>query len=210
MENEVWKPRNYIEPCRINEQVIAARGRSRKAESRIVIAGHVIAVLTDRFGSQKVMISKNTVTNDGDRHYAEHIDNSVNGGMTFTNTFDTAADGRMELGNASTPGAEGKTANRSVLSAAIAGSNKAMKTGYPLSDDQDGDNTGAGVDIITWLVEYATGDFNDTNVSQVILHDGGTTPGASQACLTYAQLTPFGKTATDTLDMFINHEMLGQ
>ena len=208
-DGDVWRPRKYIEPTAINTQVVRSMTKSRHRSSGIVIPGLVVAVLTDRWGGQRVHTCFNTVTNLGDQHYAEHIDNSVNGGMTFTNSFHTAS-GRMELGDAATPGAESKTANYSIMTA-ITASRKAIDTNYPLSNDQDSDNTGAGVDIVTWLTSYTTGDFNDTGISQVCIHDGGATPGASNDLLTYAQISPtFDKTSNDTLKMFVNHELLGQ
>lgn len=138
----------------------------------------------------------NIVTNDGDEFYAENVAAETH---PSTNTFTT-----HEMQTAGTPG---KTANRSNFTA-IASTLKLNTAGYPKTTDADTDNTGSGADIVTHLGSYTKADFNATAISHGIITNP--TPGASEQLLTgYAFAAPFGKTANDTLKVFVNHEILG-
>ena len=80
---------------------------------------------------------------------------------------------------------------------------------YPLTNDADGDNTGAGVNVTTYLVNYTTGDFNANGINGGAILDDLTTPATSAKLLTHFSITAFNKTASDTLKMFVNHSMVG-
>ena len=80
---------------------------------------------------------------------------------------------------------------------------------YPLRNDADPDNTGAGVDVVTYLVSYTTGDFNDTGINGGAILNDLTTPATTALLLTHFLLTSFNKTASDTLKVFVNHTMNG-
>jgi len=139
-------------------------------------------------------LGHNIVTNDGDLFYAQEM-----AAEATTQTFTT-----HELASAGTPG---KTANRSNVT--VIGSTQKLETaGYPKTNDGDADNTGAGVDIVSHLASYAKADFNAASITHGIITNP--TPGASEVCLTvYAFAAGFGKTADDTLKVFVNHEALG-
>lgn len=139
-------------------------------------------------------LGHNIVTNEGDLHYAELM-----AAEAVSDVFTT-----HEMASAGTPG---KTANRSNVT--VIGSTQKLNTGgYPKTNDGDADNTGAGTDIVSHLGSYAKADFNAASISHGIITNP--TPGASEVCLTvYAFAAPFGKTADDTLKVFVNHEALG-
>ena len=80
---------------------------------------------------------------------------------------------------------------------------------YPLTNDADGDNTGAGVDVATYLVSYTTGDFNANGINGGAILNDLTTPATSAKLLTHFSITAFNKTASDTLKVFVNHTMNG-
>ncbi len=154
---------------------------------------NVLAVLDGPEG-KRLIGARNIVTDAGDLYYAQ-----LGAEEASTNAF-----GVHEMQTAGTPG---KTADRSNFTA-IASSEKAHAATYPKTNDGDGDNTGAGTDIVTYLVSYLKADFNDAAISHGIITN--ITPGASEPILTgYAFAAPFGKTADDTLKVFVNHEMLG-
>lgn len=154
---------------------------------------NVLAVLTRPDGKLLIPAS-NIVTDAGDTFYAQ-----MGAGEVTTNAF-----GVQAMATAGTPG---KSANYGGFTP-IAGSVKAHTATYPKTADGDTDNTGAGVDIVSYLVSYSKADFNDPAISHGVITNA--TPGGTEPLLTgYAFLAPFAKTANDTLKVFVNHEMLG-
>ena len=154
---------------------------------------NVLAVLGRPEGKFLIPAS-NIVTNAGDIYYAQR-----GVGATPTNAF-----GIHELASAGTPA---KGADRSAFTV-IGSTQKAHTATYPKVNDGDTDNTGAGVDIATYLATYAKADFNAASITHGMITNA--TPGASEPLLTgYAFAAGFAKTADDTLKVFVNHEMLG-
>lgn len=154
---------------------------------------NVLAVLGRPHG-RLIIPASNIVTDAGDVHYAQRM-----AAEAPTNAFTT-----HEMCSAGTPG---KAADRDDFTP-IASSQKAQTSGYPKTDDDDVDNTGAGVDIRTSRADYATGDFNHAAISHGIITNAGA--GAGAPILTgYAFAAPFEKTASDTLKVIVNHEALG-
>jgi hypothetical protein len=156
---------------------------------------NVLAVL-GRPEGKYLIPAANIVTDAGDLHYAQRAVTEA-----LTNDFDT------HLVATATTGL-GKATDLSDFTE-VAASEKTTDVGYPVRNDTDGDNTGAGVDIVTHLVSYTTGDFNATAISHGLITNA--TPGTAEPILTgYAFAAPFDKTASDTLKVFVNHEMSGQ
>lgn len=141
----------------------------------------------------------NIVTDAGDLHYAERLEDQYNGTGAPTNAF-----GVHEMCSAGTPA---KGADRSAFTP-IAGSEKANDTGYPKINDQDANNTGAATDAVTHKAAYTTSDFNHAAITHGITTNAS--PGASEPLLTgYAFAASFEKTASEALDVFVNHAMTG-
>lgn len=161
----------------------------------VVVPKHqnILAVLCRPDG--KLLIpAANIVTDAGDLFYAQLMASEAT-----TNTFTT-----HELGSAGTPG---KAAIRSGFTI-IASTEKLESASYPRTNDPDADNTGAGTDIRTTLASYTKADFNDPAITHGIVTNP--TPAAGEPLLTgYAFGASFGKTANDTLKVFVNHESLG-
>lgn len=147
----------------------------------------------------------NLVTNDGDLYYAQKaMDESP------TDEFDDSASPltsglRLGSGGLSPAAAKGDTD----LNTFIASTGKAVtkSTVYPKTNDADGDNTGAGTDIATWLYEYTKGDFNSAIIDEGAIVDDLTTPTAALTHFEFASV--FEKTANDTLKVFVNHTFNG-
>lgn len=157
---------------------------------------NVLAVLRTPEG--KLLIpAANIVTNAGDRFYAQK-----SAGEATSNAF-----GIHAMASAGTPAKVSDLVDFTL----IAGSNKAHTAGYPKTTDVDADNTGAGADIVTYLVSYTKTDFNHAAISHGVITNVGLdviSPG--EPILTgYAFAAPFEKTANDTLKVFVNHEFLG-
>jgi hypothetical protein len=148
---------------------------------------------------------KNIVTNDGDIYYAK-----VGAGETPSANEDFSG-GRMELNNPASADTLLKTDDYSDVLTPITNSRKVFDGSYPRTADPDGDNTGAGVDVVSYLTSWSTSDFNDggTTVKGGMIHDNVAPSANSQILTHYSFGTPFNKTASDTLKVFVNHEMLG-
>lgn len=160
------------------------------------VGGRVIAIVrNEKTGLYRVHETKNIVTDAGDTYYAQQAANE-----TPTNAFD-----RLELGSAGTPG---KTATTSSFTL-IASTSKAPTATYPKTNDGDSDNTGAGVDIVTWQFAYAAGDFNHAAITHGWIPVNG--HGAGAPILTGFAFTggAFAKTASDTLKVIVNHTFTG-
>lgn len=155
---------------------------------------NVLAVLTTPEG-KRLIPAANIVGDAGDIYYAQ-----LAAAEATTETFN-----RMVMATAGTPG---KTATRSTFTE-VAASIKALDGGFPKTNDGDADNTGAGIDIATWLTSWTKGDFTEASITHGLI--AGSSPTSNDPILTgFAFGATFGKTADDTLKVFVNHQMDGQ
>jgi carbon monoxide dehydrogenase subunit G len=154
---------------------------------------NVLALLRDvRTGLLRAVPGCNIVTNDGDQYYAE--------AAVGTPSWSVAG---MRLGTDNTT----PTKTDTDVTTFLAGSGKAIDGTYPQTDDGDADNTGAGVDIVTWRVSYGTSEGNGTGIIELAIVDNITTPTKA---LTHALFgASFNKTSSDTLKVFANHTFNG-
>ena len=165
------------------------------------IAGHegyinVLGILRNVYtGKIQMAWGINLVGDNGDIHYAQDGAEEAP-----TNVF-----GIMELGTAG--GAPAKTSNRDAITAFVASSQKAHDATYPTRNDSDSDNTGAGVDVVTYRTSYTTGEANSAGIDRGIITN--VTPAAAEPTLTYYTITAFTKTSSDTLKFFTNHTFNG-
>jgi len=170
----------------------------REHHGKSVITGLVVAKLQDPLLEREVIIpGMNIVTNDGDLYYAQ-----MAAGETPTDDFAAAGAG-FRLGTSNTAATKTDT---DVTTEDTAG-RKTQDATYPQTDDADGDNTGAGVDIVSWRVSYTTAEAIITGIYEGAIVDSYTTPTAALTHWVFA--AQFNKTGTDTLKVFVNHEMLG-
>jgi hypothetical protein len=175
---------------------IAERAALKVLDDKLQISGMVIAILRDQeTGLERVHVTRNIVTDAGDTYYAQR-------GAVETPTNDFT---QLELGSAGTPG---KTATTSSFTL-IASTAKTVKSTYPKTNDGDTDNTGAGVDVVTWTFEYTAGDFNHAAITHGWIVVSG--HGVGAPILTGFAFTggAFAKTASDTLKVIINHTLNG-
>ena len=176
------------------------------------IKGRIVMVLENqKTGEKRVMETKNIVTDAGDLYYAERAALlTVGATISPVPTNFTDANGVPDMvmqlfyGASAAPA---KTNDWDDMVSPVTSSAKAMASGYPKVNDVDADNTGSGVDICTYLVSYLTSEANHATISDVILTNPS--PAAGWPILMQAEFTPFEKTSSDTLKVFINHEMLG-
>jgi carbon monoxide dehydrogenase subunit G len=154
---------------------------------------NIVALLKDeKTGRTRLIPGVNIVTNDGDQYYAE--------AAAGTPSWSVAG---MRLGTNNTS----PTKSDSDVTAFLSGSGKGIDSGYPKTDDDDADNTGAGADIVTWRVSYGTGEANGTGITELAIVDNISTPTNA---LTHALFgASFDKTSSDTLKVFCNHTFNG-
>lgn len=174
-------------------------------KSVVAISGYnIVAVLEHADGSKDYHYAKNIVTDQGDRYYAAQIVGTTLP-WTFHGTF-----GWMRLGTSLTAA----TKTDVDVGSAIANGSVQLTTAYPKAPDADTDNPspGSGTDIVTWAFSYGTAIGNANSISEAAITTGaaGYAGGASGTCLTrFLFATPFNKTSSDTLKVFVNHEMRG-
>ena len=168
------------------------------------LSENIVAVITRKDGKKRIIRARNIVGDAGDIYYAQKAV-----AETPTNDFTTA-----ELGDNASDATgwvtshPGKTSNRSHMSGKISGTQKAVASGYPKTNDTDPDNTGGGVDVATWKFGWTKADFAANNIIAMLITK--TSPGASEAILTgFSFVAAFNKTADDTLTVFVNHTMNG-
>ena len=170
---------------------------------KVYIGGSVIAIVRDeKTGALKGRyVTHNIVTDAGDEYYAEA--GAQHGGESVTIPYDS-----MSLGTAASS-APGKANDWSDITE-IASTNKLVKATYPKTNDTgDADNTGDGVDVVTWTFEWAGADFNSVVITDGVILEGA--GAASEPLLTHFEFTGgvFTKGATDTLKVIVNHTFLG-
>ena len=143
----------------------------------------------------------NLVTNDGDVYYAVKAQ-----AQTSLGSNENFGSGRLELRTGSATPAKADT--YSSVTTPVTASRKVFDSNYPTTNDQDSDNTGAGLDVVTYLTSWTTTDFNATGIIGGAIHDNAT-PVAGSKLLTHFSIASFDKTASDTLKVFVNHTMNG-
>lgn len=163
---------------------------------RMLIEPDAFVVLTNEdTGAVRIIPGWNIVTNAGDVWYAQKSADE-----TPTNDFDS-----LYLATTG-PASPAKTDDYDDFGG-ITGE-KHVDTGYPKTNDDDTDNTGAGVDIVSWRFQYSTADGPFTNIEWSFISI--TSAGAGQAILnSYRWAAAWSKDSSTSAKVFANHEMLG-
>jgi hypothetical protein len=185
---------------RLVEQVAASRRREAdgRGYGEIRLMGTVLAVLRHaHLDLQLVVPGLNIVTDAGDIYYAQSA-----AAETPDNDFDHANSG-LRLGDDNTTPTKADTDVTSFLS----GSAHALDATYEKTDDDDTNNSGAGANVVTWRYSYTTGEGNVADIIEGAIVDNRTTPTAALTHFLFAGV--FTKTSSDTLTVYVNHEMLG-
>jgi len=166
-------------------------------EKEVLVPHDALLVLTNhKTGEVRRIWGRNIVTNAGDVYYAQKaVDEAPD------NAFN-----RLYLCTAG-PVTVGKTDDYSDFTV-VGGSEKAPTGGYPKTDDDDGDNTGADTNIISWKFEYSTGDGPFVDIEWSFI----STTGASSSdpiLNSYKWDSSWSKDDQTSAKVFANHEMLG-
>jgi len=187
-------------------------GNGKELPTEIDPKNNICLVVSHLDGSKDWWYGANLDTNDGDIYYAKKA-----AGETPASNEDFGASACV-LQNPSSANTIAKTdayvqvTNPIVTSGAVRG----LTATYPLTNDQDSDNTGASADAISYRFDWATNQI-DTSAGNPItggaIYDvGQTSPVAATKILTHWNFTSpatFHKTSTDTLKLFVNHTFNG-
>jgi hypothetical protein len=165
---------------------------------KLGLTGQILIILTNtQTGKKRIIEGNNIVTNGGDKYYAQ-----MACGETPDDDFDAAGAG-IRLGTGFTSADKDDTDVDTEDSAGRLD----VDSGYPKTNDDDGDNSGAGTDIVTWRFSYTTGEGNIADIDELAIVDNRTTPTNA---LCHAEISPaFTKTSSDTLKIFVNHTFNG-
>jgi len=152
-----------------------------------------LLILTNENTGKRLFIpARNIVTDAGDIWYAQSAC-----GEGPTNTF---ANLYLATAGPATP-AKGDDYSDYTLHA---GSEKAKTATYPKTNDSDGDNTGAGTDVISWKFEYTTGDGPFTAVTHSFVAKASAT-GSDPLLNSYKWGASWAKDASTSAKIFANH-----
>lgn len=168
----------------------------KQRQQELAIGGQVFAVLRDPLLERELVIpGLNIVTNAGDLYYAQ-----LGASEAVTNDF---AAGGLRLGDDNTA----PTKADDDVTNFLAGTGHAIDATYPKTNDDDGDNGDAGTDVVSYRYSYTTAQGNATGIIEGAIVDNITTPTAALTHFLFA--AAFDKTASDTLKVFVNHEVNG-
>jgi hypothetical protein len=176
---------------------------------RPAMRANVLLVLQDATTGKviKTVHAKNLVTNDGAEYYAE-----LGANETPTYTFYA---GKLALASSYLAN-ETATATLGFLTFSTLSGIQDFDGTYPQTDDQDSDNTQAGVRVVTYRRTYTTSQANFTIKALAIVRQGYSTDPSTAASLrvilnfltlpTAQQIT---KTSSQILKAFVNHAFAG-
>lgn len=188
----IWYPEGFVADKNFN---VLAVLRSEDVKKPPIYIPAFIERLAEL---PRVVLASNIVTNCGDIHYAQRSSTEA---VTNSYAYTYMCTSRLS--------ALGKTITSSDF-VLVGSSGKAQTASYPQTDDADGDNTGAGVDIVTWLTTYAAADFTANGITDGIITNSGEVDVGGGTLLTgYTFTTSFNKAITDTLKVFVNHTLNG-
>jgi hypothetical protein len=159
-----------------------------EADAFVVLHNH-------KTGRIRVIPGRNIVTDEGDKWYAQSAC-----GETPTQTFTSLY---LATSGPSTPA---KTDDYDQFGG-ITGE-KAKTAGYPKTNDGDSDNTGAGVDIVSWKFEYSTSDGPFSTITHSFISVASASAGAA-ILNSYKWAASWDKDGSTSAKVFANHEMLG-
>ena len=204
LQQEDWL--KFLDDPRINGQKITGFDPLKTNVIAVLGTPESLSPTVDKYELIKEWIyGANIVTNDGDIFYAKQACEEA---QSANEDFEQ---GNFVMQNPGIPDTTAKTDIYGNITTPIAASLKAFVAtpDYPLTNDGDGDNTGAGVDVATYLVSYTTGDFSENGINGGAILNDLTTPATTAKLLTHFNITSFNKTASDTLKVFVNHTMTG-
>ena len=187
---------------------------SQRYKSQQLLSDNVIRVLSfpevSPWGTVDMIkefdYTHNLVTNDGEIFYAKQ------GAGETPSANEDFSTGFFDMSTTAYTESETDTYNQYDVSGtgSISGSIQAFTSGYPKTNDiGDSDNTGDATDAVSYATNYTAASWNDTDIEQGVIHDNAS-PTTSSKLLCVFSFTPFAKTSSDTLKVFVNHAFENQ
>ena len=199
------------------------KGNGNTIPETIDPKNNICVVLKKDNGSKHWFYGSNIVTNDGDIYYAKRACGETPSANEDFGARSGSTGATCILQNPSSADSLAKTDAYGQVSNPIvtSGAQKDCTYGgsapdrYPLTDDQDTDNTGAGTDVVTYKFEWTTAQINTASGNAITggcIVDKAATLGSAIKILThwnFSSPASFHKTSTDTLTLYVNHTMNG-
>jgi hypothetical protein len=161
------------------------------------IEGDAFVVLTnEKTGAVRIIPGRNIVTDEGDKFYAQCAC-----GETPTETFVNLY---LATAGPATPAKDDDYSDFTLH----AGSEKAPTATYPKTNDGDSDNTGAGVDVISWKYEYTTSDGPFVDVTHSFISRASAS-GTDPVLNSYKWAAAWSKDSATSAKIFANHTVNG-
>lgn len=155
----------------------------------------LLVLTNEKTGEQEFVWGRNIVTDAGDTWYAQKAC-----GESPTNTF---ANLYLAVGGPATPG---KSDNYGSFTTPQG--EKAVTATYPKTNDGDSDNTGAGVDVVSWKFEYSTSDGPFTDITHSFISKASAS-GTDPILNSYKWASSWSKDSSTSAKVFCNHTMNG-
>ncbi len=170
--------------------------RPRGAKDVCGIISHICIVITDRYGRKRCYITHNVITNYGDEYYCQQANKE-------TPTYNLE-NGGLKLGSSLTTPTKSDVDVTTYLSDTY----KALRDGYPTTNDGDKDNVYQGyVDYLTWSYFYGNVEAVYNNINEGAIVDQESSPNVALCHFLFA--STIDKKNTETMKVYVNHEFLG-
>ena len=178
---------------------------------------NICVVLQKTDGTKHWFYGSNIVTNDGDIYYAKRACGETPSTDENFGAVASGAGATCILQNPSSANSLAKADDYGEVTNPIVttGAQKDCTSAYPKTNDGDTDNTGAGVDIVTFKFSWTTSQIDTSSGNAITggcIVDKNSTLADGKKILThwnFASPASFHKTSTDTLTLYVNHTMNG-
>ena len=154
-----------------------------------------VVLRNHKTGAVQVIPGRNIVTDQGDLWYAQSACGE-SPTVAMANLY-------LATGGPATPAKDDDYSDFSGVTG-----EKAKTATYPKTNDGDADNTGAGIDVVSWKFEYATSDGPYVDVTHSFISVASAT-GTDPILNSYKWAAAWSKDASTSAKVFVNHTMNG-
>lgn len=177
-------------------RIIRPMNRITKLKDVCGIISHICVVVIGRQGRKRYYVTHNIITNYGDEYYAQQANKEIP-------TYDLERGG-LKLGSSTTI----PTKNDTDVTAYLSATYKALRDGYPTTNDSDIDNLyGGHIDYITWSYLYGSGEAVYSNINEGAVVDQESSPNVALCHFLFASTVKKG--VNESMKVYVNHEFLG-
>lgn len=197
--------------------VTLVKGSYNEVPTSLDPKNNICVVKTSTDGRKQWFYGANIVTNDGDIYYAKLGASETPSANEDFRAVAAGAGATCVLNNPSSADTLAKADDYGEVLTPIvtSGAQKDCTSAYPKTNDSDTDNTGRGVDVVTYKFSWTTSQIDTSSGNAITggcIVDKAATLADGVKILTHWNFsTPssFHKTSTDTLTLYVNHTMNG-